>query len=150
MHHDDRERLELLGERCARSGEDFEMHFRVLLGQGERWLFGRAMNVRDQAGRPSYLVGACIDVTEHKRTELALQRLNDTLESRVDEAIAARAAAESALHQAQKMERSVSSPVASPMTSTTCWVASSARSACSADAWIRAATMTCTAISPVR
>ncbi|HAV03421.1 MAG TPA: hybrid sensor histidine kinase/response regulator, partial [Pseudomonas sp.] len=104
MHHDDRERLVLLGERCARSGDDFEMHFRVLLGQGERWLFGRAMNVRDQAGRPSYLVGACIDVTEHKRTELALQRLNDTLESRVDEAIAARAAAESALHQAQKME----------------------------------------------
>lgn len=73
-----------LGERCARSGDDFEMHFRVLLGQGKRWLFGRAMNVRDQAGRPSYLVGACIDVTEHKRTELALQRLNDTLESRVD------------------------------------------------------------------
>ena len=104
MHHDDRERLVLLGERCARSGDDFEMHFRVLLGQSERWLFGRAMNVRDQAGRPSYLVGACIDVTEHKRTELALQRLNDTLESRVDEAIAARAAAESALHQAQKME----------------------------------------------
>ncbi|MEW6176252.1 MAG: ATP-binding protein [Pseudomonadota bacterium] len=104
VHHQDRERMVLLGERCARSGEDFEMHFRVLLGQGERWLFGRAMNVRDQAGRPSYLVGACIDVTEHKRTELALQRLNDTLESRVDEAIAARAAAESALHQAQKME----------------------------------------------
>jgi len=71
MHHDDRERLVLLGERCARSGDDFEMHFRVLLGQGERWLLGRAMNVRDQAGRPSYLVGACIDVTEHKRTELA-------------------------------------------------------------------------------
>ena len=34
MHHDDRERLVLLGERCARSGDDFEMHFRVLLGQG--------------------------------------------------------------------------------------------------------------------
>lgn len=62
------------------------------------------MNVRDQAGRPSYLVGACTDHTAHKRTELALQRLNETLESRVEEAVAARAAAESALHQSQKME----------------------------------------------
>lgn len=105
VHHQDRERMVLLGERCAIDGDDFEMHFRVLLpALGERWLFGRAMNVHDQAGQPSYLIGACIDVTDHKRTELALQRLNDTLESRVEEAIAARAAAESALHQAQKME----------------------------------------------
>jgi len=105
VHHQDRERMVLLGERCAIDGDDFEMHFRVLLpALGERWLFGRAINVSDQAGQHSYLVGACIDVTDHKRTELALQRLNDTLESRVEEAIAARAAAESALHQAQKME----------------------------------------------
>ena len=105
VHPVDRSRMTDLGKRCAATGEDFEMHFRVQLpAQGERWLFGRAMNVRDQNGRPSYLVGACIDLTDQKRTEQALQRLNETLEIRIEEAVAARTSAEAALHQSQKME----------------------------------------------
>jgi signal transduction histidine kinase len=44
------------------------------------------------------------DVTERRRAELALRDLNETLERRVDEAIAERAAAMAKLHEAQKLE----------------------------------------------
>ena len=44
------------------------------------------------------------DVTERRRAELALIDLNETLERRVDEAIAERAAAMAKLHEAQKLE----------------------------------------------
>ena len=44
------------------------------------------------------------DVTERRRAELALQRLNEELEQRVNAALAERAKAEEALRQAQKME----------------------------------------------
>ncbi|MHC5126115.1 response regulator [Pseudomonas inefficax] len=44
------------------------------------------------------------DVTERRRAELALQRLNEELEERVNAALAERAKAEEALRQAQKME----------------------------------------------
>jgi PAS domain S-box-containing protein len=44
------------------------------------------------------------DVTERRRAEVALRDLNETLERRVDEAIAERAAAMAKLHEAQKLE----------------------------------------------
>ncbi len=44
------------------------------------------------------------DITARKRTEKALQHLNETLEARVTEAIAERKHAEDALRQSQKME----------------------------------------------
>ena len=44
------------------------------------------------------------DVTERKRSEIALRGLNETLERRVSEAVAERAAALAQLHEAQKLE----------------------------------------------
>jgi PAS domain S-box-containing protein len=44
------------------------------------------------------------NVTERRRAELALRDLNETLERRVDEAIAERASAMAKLHEAQKLE----------------------------------------------
>ena len=44
------------------------------------------------------------DITERRRAEIALLDLNETLERRVDEAIAERAAAMAKLHEAQKLE----------------------------------------------
>lgn len=44
------------------------------------------------------------DITERRRAEIALLELNETLERRVDEAIAERAAALAKLHEAQKLE----------------------------------------------
>ena len=44
------------------------------------------------------------DITERRRAELALLNLNETLERRVEEAVAERAAATAKLHEAQKLE----------------------------------------------
>ena len=44
------------------------------------------------------------DVTERKRSEIALRELNETLERRVSEAVAERASALAQLHEAQKLE----------------------------------------------
>ncbi|KJH83396.1 chemotaxis protein CheY [Stutzerimonas stutzeri] len=105
IHPDDRDSIAQQCERCARYGDDFEMQFRVRLPEGnERWIFDKGQTFTDANGRPSYMVGACLDITQHKRTERALHRLNETLEQRVNAEVAARAKTEAALRQSQKME----------------------------------------------
>lgn len=105
IHPDDRAAIAQQCERCARYGDDLEMQFRVLLPEGtERWIFDKGQTFTDSADRPAYMVGACLDITQHKRTERALQRLNETLEQRVNAEVAARAKTEAALRQSQKME----------------------------------------------
>lgn len=105
IHPEDRDSIAQQCERCARYGDDFEMQFRVRLPEGnERWLFDKGQTFTDANGRPSYMVGACLDITQHKRTERALHRLNETLEQRVNAEVAARAKTEAALRQSQKME----------------------------------------------
>jgi len=105
IHSEDREAIAQQCGRCARYGDDFEMQFRVTLPGGtERWMFEKGQTFTDAHGRPSYMVGACLDITQHKRTERALYRLNETLEQRVNAEVAARAKTEAALRQSQKME----------------------------------------------
>jgi PAS domain S-box-containing protein len=51
---------------------DFEMEFRVVHPDGSvHWLFDRARVMRDADGKPSYLVGACTDVTRRRQSEEA-------------------------------------------------------------------------------
>jgi len=105
VHSDDRTGIVQQCELCARYGDDFEMQFRVILPDGsERWIFDKGQTFADADGKPSYMVGACLDITQHKRTEHALHRLNETLEQRVNAEVAARAKTEAALRQSQKME----------------------------------------------
>lgn len=105
VHPDDRAAIAQQCERCARYGDDLEMQFRVILPEGtERWIFDKGQTFTDSNDRPTYMVGACLDITQHKRTERALQRLNETLEQRVNAEVAARAKTEAALRQSQKME----------------------------------------------
>jgi two-component system cell cycle sensor histidine kinase/response regulator CckA len=85
---------------------------------GERWLHTRKIPLHDEHGVPRHLLGVSIDITENKRAQDLLRASHDELERRVDERtrelqqeIAGRARAESALaeteeqlRQSQKME----------------------------------------------
>jgi PAS domain S-box-containing protein len=57
----------------CRQGADFEQEYRVIHPDGSiHWLYGRAKMQRDASGRPTYLVGACTDITRSKQMEEAL------------------------------------------------------------------------------
>ncbi|WP_168046524.1 PAS domain S-box protein [Brevundimonas alba] len=71
---------------------------------GPRWLRCEGVPRFDGAGQFQGYVGANIDVTEAKRAEDDLKRINELLEERVGEALAEKAKAEADLMHAQRME----------------------------------------------
>src|ERR1700730_376398 len=70
---DDLPRLIPAVDASCRQGADFAMEYRVILPDGKiRWLYDRAKIVRNPAGVPTDMVGACTDITERKQAEQAL------------------------------------------------------------------------------
>ena len=91
----------------------------VIDGEGDHWtadyrflnasdeavhVHDRGYVIRNEDGHAIRMIGAMLDQTERRRTELALKTMNETLEERVTQAIAEREEIEQALRQAQKME----------------------------------------------
>jgi PAS domain S-box-containing protein len=70
----------------------------------ERWIARRGEIIRDGENGGYRLVGVIYDITDAKAQEAALRDLNDTLETRIEQALAERERVEDALRQAQKME----------------------------------------------
>ncbi len=119
IHPEDRDAVRERCAQCISDGADFEMEYRVILKDGgERWLLDKGLTFKDSLGRPQYMMGACVDISERKRAELALRRMNETLEDRVARRTAQldaahkqllaetreREAVTAQLRQAQKME----------------------------------------------
>jgi len=71
---------------------------------GWRWLRAEGIPRFDAAGEFQGYVGASLDVTDARRAEQDLQRVNELLEERVSEALAEKAKAEADLMHAQRME----------------------------------------------
>ena len=71
---------------------------------GPRWLRCEGIPRFDSAGTFQGYIGANLDVTDTKRAEQDLKRINELLEERVGEALAEKAAAEADLMHAQRME----------------------------------------------
>ena len=71
---------------------------------GLRWLRTEGVPRFDASGLFQGYVGACLDVTDAKRAEDDLKRINELLEERVDEALVEKAKAEAQLMHAQRME----------------------------------------------
>ncbi len=69
IHPDDRERAGRLLGALLESGSEIEYEFRVVVGGRVVWIYDRSTLVRDAQGRPSYMTGACLDVTARKRIE---------------------------------------------------------------------------------
>ncbi len=74
VHPDDRTAVLDALQRSVRDGADFEMDLRVPLPDGSiRWLHDKGRLFLDPEGRPAYMAGACVDITERKRAEEALR-----------------------------------------------------------------------------
>ncbi|CDY75334.1 Two-component hybrid sensor and regulator [Caballeronia glathei] len=105
LHPDDRARIERLAREAIESGEPFNAEYRIRLPDGSYgWVQANGRCQNDAAGVPYRFPGVLIDIHERKIAEEALLQLTGTLEQRVADAVAARAAAEAQLRQAQKME----------------------------------------------
>jgi PAS domain S-box-containing protein len=74
LHRDDLAAASSAWERAARTGETYEVEFRLKSKAGDyRWFLGRAVPVRDASGGLVRWFGTCTDIDAQKRTEQALE-----------------------------------------------------------------------------
>jgi PAS domain S-box-containing protein len=88
LHPDDRERMmNRLEQYKTSKDENFVFEYRSKHANGEwKWLRSyESVYKRDEKGLPTQIVGSVVDVTERKKAETELQRLNADLEKRVQE-----------------------------------------------------------------
>ncbi|MFD1610887.1 PAS domain-containing protein [Sphingomonas tabacisoli] len=98
LHPDDQARAREIWAGALKAETIYMAEYRFRRADGTfRWHLVRALPMRDEAGRVTQWVGACIDIHERHMAEQELQR-------RVDEAIVERERALFQLHEAQKLE----------------------------------------------
>jgi PAS domain S-box-containing protein len=105
LHPDDLDRI--LAEQVAgeSSRQPFVLEARYRRADGEwRWLRSLSQPRLGPGGEFIGFAGIGFDVTEAKRVEADLQRINDLLSERVEAALAERDAAQAAFLQSQKLE----------------------------------------------
>ncbi len=91
VHEDDRDRVRGEFERCRRAGGDFPIEFRATWPDGSvHWLRDQGKTFPDDQGRPLFITGACVDITERKRAEEDRAKLAAIVESS-DDAIVSKA-----------------------------------------------------------
>jgi len=73
IHPDDTQYVDDTVLEAIKKQEPFALDYRILYKNYEvRWVFEKGQGIFDEKGNLQYLDGAIFDVTEHKRTELAL------------------------------------------------------------------------------
>ena len=105
VHPDDRERMHAAVQRALDGRVDYDIEYRVIWPNGElRWVQIRGRAVYAEDGTPLRMTGVSLDITDRRRSADDLQRLNETLETRVVDEVTRRGQVEDALRQSQKME----------------------------------------------
>jgi PAS domain S-box-containing protein len=84
IHPDDLPRTEQVWEHSLRTGEPYEIEYRLRHHSGEyRWMLARALPIRNEAGDIERWMGTCTDITDQKIMQAELQdaqlRLEGTL-----------------------------------------------------------------------
>ena len=87
VHPDDRDAVFRASKPCREKAVEFEVEFRVVWPDGTvRWLYERGKAIATgEDGRPDYMTGACVDITERKQAEEQLRQWTADLEQRVKE-----------------------------------------------------------------
>ena len=113
IHREDQVRIAALTETIFTDNQrEWQAEFRISPGKDElKWMELRSIASYEKDGRPSYVFGVIVDITERKRAAAALNAFTETLEEAVKERTRqlaaeneARKKAEELLRQAQKME----------------------------------------------
>ncbi len=84
MHPDDQSTFLEKYTQCHFEGKPLECEFRMFNAQGQIiWFHDQAFRLNDQNGRPWIIQGVMVDITELKKSEEEIRRLNAELEQRV-------------------------------------------------------------------
>jgi len=71
---------------ALRGEREYAPEFRIVRADGSiRFIKADSLTTRDQSGNPVRMIGTNIDITEHKRAEEEIRKLNQDLEQRVAE-----------------------------------------------------------------
>jgi PAS domain S-box-containing protein len=86
LHPDDRERVQRDVADALKQDRPYDTDYRVRLSDGGwRDIIARGRVFVDEGGKPLRMVGTCLDITERKRAEEKIARLNSELEAKVVE-----------------------------------------------------------------
>ncbi len=86
LYPDDRERVLAEEARTKETGEPFGVQYRIFTRTGDvAWIRDETILVRDEEGRSLFRQGVMYDITDQKRAEEEVRRLNEGLERRVAE-----------------------------------------------------------------
>lgn len=83
IHPDDRPQVGQLWFKAIQGEASYQTEYRVTLHGRDYWLAAKAEFVRDAQGRAVRALGVTQDITGRKRIELEIQRLNTSLEQRI-------------------------------------------------------------------
>ncbi len=80
IHPEEQAAVISLCEQCATQATDFDMEFRVVWPDGSiHWLDDKGKTYMDEHGKPLYITGACVDITERKLAQEKLKIKNEQL-----------------------------------------------------------------------
>jgi PAS domain S-box-containing protein len=79
VHPDDRKFASEIVQRCIEEGVDAKYEFRAVVPKGTLWIYDRSKLVRDEEGRPAFMTGACLDVSDRHVAEEERGRMSTWL-----------------------------------------------------------------------
>jgi PAS domain S-box-containing protein len=80
IHPQDRLHRQETLERALKTAGSYEVEYRVVTAEGvERWIASKGRADHDEEGRPTRVVGVCIDITERRRVNLEVTNLRHEL-----------------------------------------------------------------------
>lgn len=80
IHPEDRQRVIDAARRSATEGVDLDEEFRIVRPDGSiRWVVDRGGVIPGENGRPEYVIGACVDITERREREEQFHALAESI-----------------------------------------------------------------------